>query len=357
MSKLIKIGPIHSVFESPFLIEIGEENGIISEVKIKLGYSHRGIEGLALQKTYLQTLELIERVCGLCSHTHALCFCQAVERLASLKVPPRAKFIRTIVAELERLHSHLFWANMVAEVLDFAPFASQILRVRERIMVLLEEISGNRVMFSINTIGGVRKDIENGDKILNLLKGLREEIEALHETFDCNVEILNKTRGLGVLRKEEASNLGVVGPTARASGILRDVRQENPYDAYPKLQFKEFVKTEGDAFSRIMIHFEEIFESINLIEQAVINLPSSPLKIPGSPTIPIGEAIGRVEAPRGELFYFVASDGGACPHRVKIRVPTFANLPALKNMLLGEKKENLNLILGSIDPCFSCLER
>ncbi len=357
MGKIIKIGPIHSVFESPFIIKLKQEDNIISDVEIEIGYSHRGIEGLSLQKTFLQTLELVERSCGLCSHTHTCCYCQAIEKLAQIKVPKRAQFIRVIISELERIHSHLFWASLVSNTLGFEAFKNHILTVRETIMEISEMISGNRVMFAINAFGGVRRDINDPKSIIKAIDKLKKPAEKLFEIFDASTEITEKTKDIGILDKKIAQNLGVVGPTARTSGIKKDIRKEAPYDAYRYLEFQDFIYEAGDTFSRILIHFKEIFESIKIIEQAIKNLPPGEIINPLKGSIPKGEATARVEAPRGELFYFVASDGSDKPRRVKIRVPTFANLPAVRYMLKEEKVENLNLVLGSIDPCFSCAER
>ncbi len=357
--RVIKIGPIHSVFEAPFVINVKGGGKKITDVEINIGFGHRGIEGLALQRSFDKVLHLIERTCGLCSHTHSLCYCQAVEKIAEIKVPERALFIRTIISELERLHSHLFWMDTVSETLEFHLFGEHILEIREGVMKVLEAMTGNRVMFSINKIGGVRRDIENEKQILRLLDELEKPINKLYETFDCNTEILEKTKEKGILIYEKARDLGVVGPTAEASGVTTDIRKDAPYAAYSQLEFKQFTCEEGDAYSRIIIHFWEIFESINVIKQAFEKIPTGIISASNSDNlvIPIGEAISRVEAPRGELFYYVASDGSEIPKRVRIRVPTYANLPAVKWMLKDENIENLSLVLASIDPCFACTER
>lgn len=357
MGKIIKLGPFHTTFEAPFVLKFKTEQNIIKDCDIEIGYSHRGLEGLAMKRPYIQVLELVERSCGLCSHTHTLAFCQTVEKIAGITPPRRAQFIRVIVAELERLHSHLFWLSSVYHILGFSNITNSVLQLREGVMKILEAISGNRVMFSINIFGGVRKDIHSEQDILKLIDELKKPADELYEIFDTNLEILEKTKNIGVLKKEDALLYGVVGPTAEASGIKRDVRKDAPYEVYSEIEFQQFVQEEGDAFSRIIIHFWEIFESIKVIEQAVKKMPKGKIKVSGEIRIPPGEAVGRVEAPRGELFYYVRSDGSNIPKRVKIRVPTFANLPATRLMLLGENIKNLDLVLASIDPCFSCTER
>jgi len=356
MAKKIKIGPLHTNFEAPFTLNIQEEKGIISECNIEIGYSHRGLEGLAMKRTFEQVLQLVERSCGLCSHTHTLAFCQAVEKIANIKPPLKAQYIRVIIAELERLHSHLFWLSSVYKVLGFQEITSIILEFRENLMKLLEYLAGNRVMFSVNIFGGVKIDIPSKKEVLKLVDNLKEPSEKLYNFFDTNISILEKTKNIGVLTKDEALLYGVVGPTAEASGVKRDVRKDDPYEAYADIEFTQFFKEEGDAFARIIIHFWEIFESIKVVEQAIKKMPKGKTK-QNIVKIPEGEAVARVEAPRGELFYYVKSNGTNIPQKVKIRVPTFANLPATRLMLLGEKIENLDLVLASIDPCFSCMER
>jgi Ni,Fe-hydrogenase III large subunit len=224
-------------------------------------------------------------------------------------------------------------------------------------MDILEIISGNRVMFSICTIGGVRRDIKNPKQILRMLDKLRKPMDHLYETFDCNTQILDKTKGIGILSYKKAKELAVVGPTAEASGILNDIRKEAPYAAYNQIKLKPTILQEGDAYSRIIIRFWEIFESIDILQQLIKKMPCGPIAIPEISSVPAGYGIGRVEAPRGELFHFLITDGSKIPKRLKIRPPTFANLPAVREMLIGEKKENMSLILASVDPCFACTER
>ncbi len=357
MAKRITIGPDYPIIQESIKVNVKTEGDIIYDVDIEIGFAHRGIEALILKRNFWQVLEIVERICGLCSHTHALAYSLSVENLAKIKVPMRAQFIRTIIAELERLHSHLFWIDAVSKTLEFELLAEYILEIREGIMDILETISGNRVMFSINTIGGVRRDIKNPKQILKMLDRLKVPMDSLYKTFDCNTQILDKTKGIGILSHKKAKELGVVGPTAEASGISNDIRKEAPYAAYNQIKLKPTVLSEGDAYSRIIIRFWEIFESIEILQQLVKKMPNGSVAAPEISVLPSGCGIGRVEAPRGELIHFLISGGSKIPERLKVRPPTFANLPAVREMLVGDKKENMNLILASIDPCFACTER
>lgn len=358
-SKIIKLGPKQANFEEPFIVHLETKNNIIKNVEIEIGFLHRGIEKLASQKNFYQNLGLVERICGYCSFTHSLAYVEAVENLCDIKAPLRARYIRTIIAEIERLHSHLLWADLVTEKLGFEPISGHIVHFRESVLDLLEKLTGGRIMYEINTIGGVLKDINEDSDILRQIDWLKDIAIDIKEIFEKNKEIKKNTKGLGVLSKEKALKLGVVGPTARASGVKIDVRKDAPYAAYKEISNKKYiVLKDGDCFSRIYIHFLELIESLEIITQALLSLPQDSLKVPGGQIfVPSGYGIGRVEAPRGELFHFILTDSGDTLKRLKVRPPTYMNLPALKEMLIGEKRELAGTIIASLDPCFSCTER
>ncbi len=357
MARRITIGPDYPIIQESIKVNIKTKRNNIYKVDFEIGFAHRGIEALVLKRNFWQNLEIVERICGLCSNNHSMAYCMAVENLAEVKVPLRAQFIRTVIAELERLHSHLFWIDAVSKTLQLELLSEYILEIREGVMNILEDISGNRVMFSINTIGGVRRDIENPKQILEMLNKLKLPMDGLYKIFDSNIQILEKTKKIGILSYKDAKELGVVGPTAEASGISNDIRKKAPYAAYKQIKFKPTILSDGDAYSRIIIRFWEIFESIDMLKQLVKNMPNGSIAVPEISSLPAGYGIGRVEAPRGELIHFLISNGSKVPQRLKVRPPTFVNLPAVRKMLIGEKKENMHLILASIDPCFACTER
>jgi len=358
-SKIIKLGPKQTVFEEPFVVRLETKDGKIKNAEVELGFLHRGIEKLATRKNFYQNLGLVERICGYCSFTHSLAYVQAVEDAANITPPIRARYIRTLVAEIERLHSHFLWMDLVTEKIGFEPISAHLTHLREGILAILQLLTGGRIMYEINTIGGTLKDIGETQDILKQMEWLTEVAKDINDLFEKDKEVKASTVGLGVLKKEEVLKIGVVGPTARASGIKIDVRKDFPYAAYLETQNKNYITLNGgDAYSRIHLRFLEVLESLEIIKKALIKLPEGPIQVASGRIFPqIGEGIGRVEAPRGELFHFVITDSGNNPRRLKVRPPTYVNLQALPEMLKGERKEDAQTIIASIDPCFSCTER
>ncbi|PIW81214.1 hypothetical protein COZ97_02990 [bacterium CG_4_8_14_3_um_filter_33_28] len=357
--KTIKVGPKDISFEEPFIVHLTTANNKIKDAEIELGFLHRGIEKIATRKNYYQNLGLVERICGYCSFTHSLAYVQAVENATEIKVPDRARYIRTIVAELERLHSHLLWADLVTDRLGFEPFSSHLSHIREGILDILMHVTGGRIMYEINTMGGILKDVGDIQPILKQIDYLDDIIKDVLNIFEKNKEVKENTKGLGILPREKAVYLGVVGPMARASGVKMDVRKDTPYAAYAETQSKNYIiSNDCDSYARIYIRFLELQESLDIIKKACIDLPKGPISSQEGRIFPqIGEGIGRVEAPRGELFHYIITGSGDTPKRLKVKPPTYSNLPALKEMLIGEDKNKAQLIIASIDPCFSCTER
>jgi len=355
----IPIGPFHPALEEPYKLGVSCEGETVREVAIEVGFSFRAIELLAQKRNYLQGLTLVERVCGICSGVHTLTFCMAVEVLAGLEVPPRANAIRVIVAELERLHSHLLWAGIAAEDLGFQSLFMEVFALRERIMDVLELISGNRVHYAMNCIGGVNRDLRESDSVLAAVRQVRRDLERdVVPVLTTDPIVRARTRGVGTLERQQAIGYGVVGPTARASGVDADVRRDQPYAAYAELGVRVATAERGDVEARILVRALEMLESIRLVEEALRRLPSGAIRAgTGIPTVPPGEATARSEAPRGELFYYLASDGSDTPTRVKIRTPTFVNIPAVEAMCLGQHLADMPIIQASVDPCCSCTDR
>ncbi len=355
----IPVGPFHPALEEPYKLGVSCQAETIQGVRLEIGFSFRSIELLAQQRNYLQDLTLVERVCGICSGVHTLTFCTAAETLAGLRVPDRARFIRVIVAELERLHSHLLWTGIAAEDIGFQTMFMETFALRERVMDVLELVSGSRVHYAANCIGGVTADIRDADSILAAVRETRQTLERdLVPVFTENLTARARTAGVGVLTREQALAYGVVGPTARASGLAIDVRRDLPYAAYGELEFQIVTAPDGDVRARLLVRAMEMLESVRLIEQALHRLPQGPTRAEtGFPLIPPGEATARAEAPRGELFYYLASDGSDTPARVKIRTPSFMNIPSIEAMCVGQQLADLPLIQASVDPCCSCTDR
>jgi Ni,Fe-hydrogenase III large subunit len=358
MSYTIPIGPYHPALEEPYKIEVTCEGELVQDAVLHIGFNFRGVEWLAERRNYIQDIALMERVCGICSNVHTLTFCMAVERLAGLAVPERARYIRVIVAELERLHSHILWAGVAAEVMGFQTLFMRCFALREQVMDVLEAISGNRVNYAMNCIGGVNRDVADPERLLAAVYGIEQEVtRTLIPIFTTDPTVRARCAGVGVLTREQAVAWGAVGPTARASGMAQDMRRVTPYAAYDRLAFEVPLETSGDVLARIVVRALEVVESCHIIQQAVRQMPPGPIHGPDFVEVPPGEALARVEAPRGEVFYYVASDGSDVPVRVKVRTPSFANMPSVRLMVQGASLADVPLIQASIDPCYSCTDR
>ena len=356
---IVPIGPQHPSLKEPesFLITLRGEK--ITAVNIRLGYNHRGIEKGCESKTYVQAQYLIERVCGICSHAHSTCFIQAVEEIAGIEIPNRAKYIRTIIGELERVHSHLLWLGVAGHEIGFDTLLMYTWRDREIAMDMLAELTGNRVNYGVNTLGGVRRDIlkEDVQKILSSVDTLEERTKYYIELAQEEVTLAKRLSGVGVLLHDDAVRLGAVGPTARACGVDRDVRRDDPYAAYGELDFKVITDNHNDVYGRTVVRLLELMESYKIIRQAIKNLPEGPISVKAPRKIPEGEAISRYEAPRGEDVHYVKANGTDKPDRVKLRAPTLANLQSVTKMLEDRYLADMPIVIAAIDPCFSCTDR
>ncbi len=356
--KLI-IGPQHPALIEPEKLSVTVAGEIVTNVEPRIGYVHRGIEKAAESRSYQQDIYLVERVCGICNSTHARTFVAAVEKILGVDIPPRAKYIRTIALELNRLHSHLLTLGHACIEMGYDTLFQYFWRDREPIMDLVELTSGNRVYSSLMTIGGVRRDLnpDNFSKIQTTLSELYKKIPNYRDTYQNNKSIRLRMEGVGVLSREDALNLCCVGPVARGSGLDIDVRKDTPYEAYSEIPFKEIVYTEGDTWARMNVRLDEVEESIKIIQYALDHIPSGPIKTTVPRIIPSGEAISAVEAPRGELFYYVKSNGTQNPERVKVRTPTYSNLPSFLKTAIGQNLADCPVNFVSLDPCFSCTDR
>lgn len=358
MSYRIPIGPYHPALEEPYKLELVCEGEAVRDAILHIGFNFRGVEWLAQRRNYVQDITLMERVCGICSGVHTHTFCMAVEQLAHVTVPERAQYIRVVVAELERLHSHILWAGIAAEVLGFQTLFMTCFQLREQIMDVLEAISGNRVNYAMNCIGGVNRDIKDVDAVLGPVLSFAETLSrTILPIFRDDPSVQARCRGVGLLNERQARAWGAVGPTARASGLVQDMRRAAPYAAYEHLTFDVPVLSDGDVHARLVVRALEMVQSCHIITQALRQLPPGPLSGPTFVEVPAGEAVARAEAPRGEVLYYVASDGSDTPLRVKVRTPSFVNMPTVRLMLQGATLADAPLIQASIDPCYSCTDR
>lgn len=358
MSKtVIPFGPQHPVLPEPIHLSLTVEDEIVTGAVPALGYVHRGLEKLCDIRDYNQMIQIVERVCGICSKIHAMCYVEGIEQLMDVEVPRRAKYLRVIWSELHRIHSHLLWLGLFADAFGFESLFMQFWRIREKVMDINEATTGNRVIVSVNIVGGTRYDlsVEQMKWILSELDWVEKEIKRLENTMLNDYTVESRTRGIGVLSKEQVIELGAVGPTLRGSGVAQDARQLK-YEAFDELDFEPIVETDGDCWARSAVRFRETLQAIDLVRQAIAKIPDGEInvKVKGKPE---GETMTRVEQPRGELMYYFKADGTKNLDRLRIRTPTFANIPPLAAMLPGIELADVPVVVLSIDPCISCTER
>ncbi len=357
----VPVGPQHPALHEPILLKVYVEGEVVTRVEVVTGYNHRGIEKLLENATWMKALYITSRVCGICNLVHATTYVQALEAIQGIEPPPRALALRTLALELERLHSHMLIAAVMAEIIGFESLFMLLMRDRERVMYLKEVVTGNRVLADYVWPGGVRRDLptEARDKILRNLRYIRERLHIYIKIFEEDVLIRRRLEGVGVIKHSEALERGLVGPTARASKVDIDVRRDDPYAWYSEVDFNIVVMDAGDAHARMMVRLYEALESISIVEQVLEKMPQGQItsvKIPPRSLKP-GTAISRTEAPRGELIYHVFSRGGSRPWRVKIRTPSFTNILNGTIAFRDATLADVPVILASFDPCISCMER
>ncbi|WMJ86099.1 hydrogenase large subunit [Anaerocolumna sp. MB42-C2] len=354
---VIPFGPQHPVLPEPIHLDLVLEDEKVVEAIPRIGYIHRGLEKLVEKKDFQQYTFVAERICGICSFMHGMGYCMSIESIMDIKIPERAEFLRTIWAELSRMHSHLLWLGLLADAFGFESLFMHSWRLREQVLDIFEETTGGRVIFSVCDIGGVRKDIsaETLEKINRIITGMETELKEITQVFLNDSSVKYRTKGVGVLSKQAAYDLGAVGPMAKASGISIDLRTQG-YAAYSKLNFEPIIETDGDSYARTSVRIKEIFQSMDLIKQAIAIIPEGEIKVKVIGT-PNGEYFTRVEQPRGEVIYYAKANGSKFLDRLRVRTPTFANVPALLETLKGCELADVPILILTIDPCISCTER
>ncbi|MFP4000284.1 MAG: nickel-dependent hydrogenase large subunit [Thermoplasmata archaeon] len=369
----VPIGPIHPAMKEPFMINFKLEGEEIVDADPHPGMNHRGIEFMGMHRHPMKVIPLAERVCGICSIVHQHMYTSAVEHAVDIVPTERAMYIRTIMMELERIHSHVLWAGVAAHEIGFETHLHFTWKIREKVMDLLETISGNRVNYSMWTFGGVRRDIEEDlypeiDETLDYYVNLYDKLE---DIFLGDPSIRHRTKDIGVLTKEKALELCGVGPTVRGSGVKKDVRIDQPYSAYPDLDIDYVIPSRygyedrGDVFSKTLVRLKEILQSIDLIEQCVEKMPEG--EITSEPNKAglfnklkraSGEGIGRIEAPRGEAMHYVRlTEDNEDVENWKVRASTYNNLATYAPMFMGEQIADIPIIAACIDPCIGCMDR
>ena len=360
-ASVLPMGPFFPVLEEPAYWRLFVEGETIVGCDTRLFYNHRGIEKLGDSVlTYNQIPSLAERICGICGFIHSTAYCQAVEKAAGIEVPRRARFIRTIMLELERIHSHLLWLGIAGHIIGFETVLMQTWRIREPVMWLCERISGNRKTYGMNTIGGLRRDLPEAvrPELLSVLDKIEKESIAVRDAIVGDSVLRARTEGVGVIPKDKAQSICIVGPPARASGVAIDARIDHPYAAYDEVPPRIAVQEAGDTWSRVVVRVSELVESIRLVREALAALAEGPICAEIGDEIPPGRVgVSVVEAPRGEAIHFVMTGGDNRPYRWRVRAPTYANLQAMPTAVMHGTIADVPITLGSLDPCFSCTER
>ena len=358
---VIPMGPFFPSLEEPSYWRIFVEGETVKGCDYRGFYNHRGIEKLGDSVlTWDRIPFLAERICGICGFIHSSCYCQAAEKAAGIRPPRRAEFIRTLMLELERIHSHLLWLGIAGHIIGFDTVLMQSWRIREPVMWLTEEISGNRKTYGMNAVGGVRRDITpaQGPRILEVVRKVEEETLALKKAIVGDTTLLARTRGVGVLTNEWAKAVCVVGPPARASGVPIDARLDHPYAAYDVVRPTLCVQEEGDTWARVLVRVDELVDSIRMVRECLDLMPAGPVMTEMEGEFPEGRVgVSVVEAPRGEAVHFVMTGGVNRPYRWRVRAPTYPNLQAMPAMIQDQQIADVPITLGSLDPCFSCTER
>ena len=355
---VLAVGPFHPLQEEMEFFQLTVDGEIVTDIDMRISYNHRGIEKISESLQFDQVPFLVSRVCGICSASHPLAYVQAVEELAGIKPPERALYVRTIVNELERIHSHMLWFGLAGHFIGYDTVFMWAWKYREPVLDLLEEITGNRNNYGNVRVGGCREDIpdELRARIVRDIDELEKKVDMLVKVVFDDPVIHARVKGVGILTREDAIRYAVTGPTARASGIDIDVRRDEPYALYGKLDWNVITRPEGDVFAKVVVRLLEVLESIKIIRQATRKLPAGPITTEVK-EIPPGESCGRVEAPRGEDFHYVRSDGGNRPVRHKIRAPSYVNVPSFRASCIGQHIADVTITLAAVDPCYSCTER
>jgi len=355
---VVPIGPYHPLQEEPEFFKLIVEGETVVDLEINLGYNHRGHEFISPELTYDQIPFLVERICGICSNSHPLACVLALEDICGVKPAPRGAYVRTIIHELERIHSHLLWVGLAGHFIGYNTVWMWAWRYREHILEVFEMITGNRNHYAANKVGGARRDIlpEQIPQILAALGVAEKKTLLLTKAVLDDPVIRARLERVGVLTREQAVAYSVVGPTARASGVDIDVRRDDPHDAYADLKWNVPVLPEGDVFAKAKVRLLETLESISIIRQCLGRMPEGPIQVRVE-EIPAGEGIGRTEAPRGEVFHYLRSDGSNRPLRHKIRAPSYMNIASNVVAVRGGSIADAALTLAAVDPCYCCTER
>jgi NADH-quinone oxidoreductase subunit D len=351
---ILNLGPVHPSTHGVFRMRVTLDGEVIQDVESVFGYLHRGVEKLCEQRTYKQNIPLSDRLDYVSAINNNWPYVLAVEQLADIQVPQRAEYLRVIMGELQRVASHLLAIGSVMNDMGifFTPFM-YMFREREKIIDLLEMVTGQRLLYNYMRFGGVSQDIptEFLPALARLLKVMPGYLDEYDRMLARNEILLSRLQGIGVLQPQTAINASTSGPILRGSGVKWDLRKAAPYSVYQNFEFDVPVGSTGDCYDRYRVRMEEMRQSLRIIQQAVEQMPAGKEKIPTPLRLrpAIGEAYAQVESPRGMLGCYLVSDGSEKPYRCHFRAPAFINLTVLRELLIGQKLADAILIFGSID--------
>ncbi|GFO97878.1 NADH dehydrogenase subunit D [groundwater metagenome] len=376
---LLNMGPVHPSTHGVLRFKLRMDGEIIRDCQIVVGYLHRGTEKLGEMKTYLQFIPYTDRLDYVSAMPNNYAYVKAIEELAGIEVPQRAEYIRVLVMELNRIVNHLVMMGSLLLDLGASTMIMWGFREREKVLQLYEMLCGARMTFNYIKPGGVREDLPEGfiPKLNEFIKDMEKRIVDYEELVNGNEIFLMRTKNIGVISAEEAINCGMTGPSMRGSGVDYDIRKLEPYSIYPDLDFKACMRRECDTYARYMVRLDEIRESLHILKQIIDTIPAGKTVSSqrygmapntGEPsavrsyfprifTPPPGEVYSRIEAPKGELGFYIASDGTTKPYRVKIRSHAFCNLVALPKMVVGLKIPDLIAAFGTFDIVLGDLDR
>jgi NADH-quinone oxidoreductase subunit D len=358
---LINVGPQHPATHGVLHLLITLNGETIKKVEPHLGYIHRSIEKMCESLSYRQFIYSTSRMDYLSAHINNHACAMAVEKGLQVEIPERAEVIRVLMDELTRVASHILaWGALAMDLGAFTPFFHAF-REREVINDIMEETCGARLTMNYMVPGGVMYDIHPNfqRRVKALLQQFKDKIDEYDELVTNNTIFINRTRGVGVLSREDAISYGVSGPSARASGVSCDVRKVYPYSIYDKLKFDEILYPEGDSYARYMVRVQEVKQSLSIIEQLIDNIPEGDFqaKTKAVLKLPKGEFYSKVETARGELGVYIVSEGGMTPYRIKFRSPGYSNLSALDHIARGSKIGDLIAAMGSLDLVIPDIDR
>jgi NADH-quinone oxidoreductase subunit D len=351
---VINMGPQHPSTHGVLRVVLRLDGERVVDSDVVIGYLHRGIEKLCESRDWTQIILLTDRMDYVAAATNNLGYCETVEKMMQLEVPRRAHYVRTILAELQRIASHCLWLGTHAMDIGAMTVFLYAFRERELILDLFEEYCGARLTYNSMRIGGLPLDIPPGwdRKVREFCTIMDEKVGEYEELLTHNRIWLERTRGVGVISGREAVAIGLSGPALRGSGVSKDCRKDEPYAAYRELEFDVPVGTAGDTYDRYLCRLEEFRQSIRLIRQALDGLPEGPIvgKVPRLIKPPAGETYHAIESPKGEIGYFIVSDGKmTSPYRFRVRPPSFCNLQALPRLIKGHLVADVVALIGSID--------